>query len=63
MSITKFTPSIYLVVDLAQVFLKLGLHTANRHGFLLLEYSITNAIDESVRRTYEDMLGAPAWSN
>ena len=54
MSITKFTPSIYLVVDLAQVFLKLGLHTANRHGFLLLEYLATNAImDKSERRTDE----------
>ena len=60
MSITKLTPSVYLVVDLAQVFLKLGLHTANRHGFLLLEYSVPNAIDKSERRTDEDMLRAPA---
>ena len=47
MSITKLTPSVYLVVDLAQVFLKLGLHTANRHGLLLLEYSVSNAIEKS----------------
>ena len=60
MSITKLTPSVYLVVDLAQVFLKLGLHTANRHGLLLLEYSVPNAIDKSERRTDGDMLRAPA---
>ena len=63
MSITKFTSTIHLVVDLAQVFLKLGLHAANGHGFTLLEYSVTNAMNESARRTYQEMLGAPAWNN
>ena len=39
--------SIYLVVNLAQGLLKLGLHAANRHNVLLLEKSLQKA--ENIR--------------